>query len=72
MSLRNINIWEINNIKEQPVKAIVNTTAKWVIVEFGKDVAVMGKLVDVKSTVVFAQFDGAKMSISRSRCEIIN
>ena len=71
MSLIKINPLEMENLKEQPITAFVNCEAKWVAVKFGTDVSVMGKLVDVKSTVILVKFDGAKMSIARGRCEVV-
>ena len=76
MTMRNINPLDLDNIREEPVSAIVNKKVGWVIVAFGKDfgtnVAIMGKLVNIKSTVILAKFDGARISISRDRCEFTN
>lgn len=71
MTLSKINPLEMVNIEEKPVTAFVNCEAKWVAVKFGTDVSIMGKLTDIKNTVVLVQFDGAKMSIARTRCEVV-
>ena len=61
----------MKNIQELPISAVVNGRAGWVVVKFGTDVSIMGKLIDIKATVVLVQFDGAKMSISRARCTVV-
>ena len=71
MTMKKFNALDMDNVITKKVTAVVDTVGKFVIVSFGTDVAVMGRLKDVKSTVVLAQFDNMKMSIARSVCRVI-
>jgi len=71
MTMKKYSILDMDNIMEKPITAVVNTQEKLVVIKFGDDVAVMGRLKDVKSTVVLVQFDNMRMSIARSVCHVI-
>ena len=71
MTIKKYNALDMDNIITKRITAVVDTVGKYVIVRFGTDVAIMGRLKDIKSTVVLVQFDNMRMSISRSVYNVI-